>query len=358
MKILIYTQAQKVGGGSGTLLMNLAKHLARRHSVTFAFMNARQKDGFDSMARFEHDHVWTSDLMSRDTSVHPDVMLCHFPYNVDRIALLKGVRKVAVIMEVPGFDRIPVDVQNYDLFEHVIFLNEAQVAGIPEANSSARFHKLGIIDDIDYRPVYRKTGDVGCIKNEFSILHTVIGQSPDARCFKVYYGHHRILRNMLNSLCCAHSVFYTAKPLRSIESAARGLFDSWGRGLAGGRLKKGLQFASMCHRIEVMEFEPNIRKLFNSFDCLLRTPQYSIGASLSVQDALACGKPVVLSDIPGHRGAYSRFKGVFFVNEIDYCLDGLIRGYDEATFNEIRDCYLSIYDRTKTLAKWEEVITA
>jgi glycosyltransferase involved in cell wall biosynthesis len=358
MKILMYTQARTVGGGSGTLLMNLAKHLARRHTVTFAFMNAHQKDDFNSVARFEHNYVWTSDLMSQSTSIHPDVMVCHFPYYVDNIAFLKGLRKVAVIMEVPGFDRVPVNSNNYGLFEHVIFLNDAQVANIPEAESSARFHKLGIIDDIDYAPVYRKTGDVGCIKNDFSTLHTVIRRSPEAGCFKVYYGHSRILRNILNSLCSAHSSSYNTQPLSTLASAMRELFDSCGRRLAGGGVKKALQFSSVCHRIRVMGFERTIEKLFDSFDCLLRTPQYSIGASLSVQDALACGKPVVLSDIPGHRTAYSRFKGVSFVNEIDYCLDGLLRSYDVAAFNEIRDCYMSVYDRQMTLSQWEEIIAS
>jgi hypothetical protein len=358
MKILIYTQARRVVGGSMTLLMNLAKHLARRHTVTFAILNDPEQDYFDSLARFKHDYVWIPDLMSDNASVHPDVMVCHLPYYVDNIPFLEGVRKVAVILEVPDFHRIPVNIHNHDLFEHVIFLNDAQVAGIPEAESSAKFHKLAIIDDIDYTPVYRKTGDVGCTKNEFSALYSVIRQSPGVGCFRIYYGHGRILRNMLNSLCSAHSFFYNTQPLKPLESAARELFAFCGRRLAGGRLKKALQFASTCHRIQVMGFELAIQKLFDSFDCLLRTPQYSIGASLTVQDALACGKPVVLSDIPGHRTAYSQFKGVSFVNEIDYFLDGLMRSYDVAAFNEIRDCYRSAYDREGILAQWEAIIAA
>jgi hypothetical protein len=358
MRIMIYTQAQRVGGGSSTLLINLAKHLTRRHAVTFAFRDAAQKDDYNSVARFEHDSVIVTDLLSRNASVRPDVMVCHFPRSLDPMAFLQGVRKVAVIMEVPGSDRTLIDSDSHTLFDDIIFLNDAQIAGIPGAGSGGKYHRLGIIDDIDFTPAYGKTRDVGCIKNEFSTLHQVISQSPETGWFKVYYAHSRIVRVMADALCSAHSYVSSTRLLRPIGWAARGFFGRCSRRLAGGTLKKALQFAASCHRMKVMGFERSVERLFGSFDCLLRTPHHSIGASLAVQDALACGKPVVLSDIPGHRTAYSRFKGVHFANEIDYCLDGLMGSYDRGVFREIRDSYLAVYDREATLAQWEAIITA
>jgi hypothetical protein len=358
MRVMIYTQAQGVGGGSSTLLINLAKHLARRHTVTFAFTDARQKDDYNSVARFEHDSLLVADVISRGASAHPDVMVCHFPHSLDPMAFVEGVRKVAVVMEVPGFDRTPLGGDNHTLFDDLIFLNDSQIAGIPGAESSAKFHRLAVIDDIDFTPVYGRTGDVGCIKNEFSTLYTVIRRSPGTGWFRVYYAHNSVARGIANALCSGHSYISATQPLIPFGSAARSFLDWCGRRLAAGPLKKAFQFASTCHRMKVMGFERSVERLFTSFDCLLRTPQHSIGASLAVQDALACGKPVVLSGIPGHRAAYSRFKGVHFVNEIDHCLDGIMGSYDRGVFKEIRDCYLSLYDREATLAQWEAIISA
>lgn len=357
MKILVYTQIRRIGGGTINLLINLAAHLAGKHDISFAVSHARERDFFAQTARFDHACVSVQDILSSKPCRSFDVMLGHFPYGLDRFAYIEGIRKIAIILEIPAVITVPVTAENACLFDDIIFLHDTQISHIPGALDSSRYHRLDIIDDIDYRPVYARTDNVGCIKNEFAVLCDVIRRSPAVRRFNVYHQCGRAGRQILNSIGTIRGAFSTdtsgapdgREPVRDPDPSVPAAQMS--------RTTKAMGFCLVCHRMTIKAFETNVRVLFTSFDCLLRTPRHSIGTSIAVHDALACGKYVVLSDIPEHRRSFAQFTGVFFVNDIGYSLDSIMKRYEASVFNEIRECYTSMYDRNKVLRDWEAVIS-
>lgn len=348
---------RKIVGGTLTLLTNLAKHLSQKHDVAFAVKNASEKSFIDATAKFDHEFVLISDLKSKNAPMAIDLLICHFPYSVEHFTSMDNVRKVSVIMEIPEHFPIPINTNNQEMFDKVIYLNDTQIAGIPKATDNARFHKLNVIDDIDFTPTYRKTGDVGCVKSEFSTVHRAIEHSSGIKCFKVYHKFGEFYGPVFDLFFSIEQGGLRPQVAKQIRRLSQKMLITFASTMNSRSLKKTLQLLSVCHRIRIMGFERNIQKLFDSFDCLLRAPGHSIGVSLVVLDALACGKQVVLSDIPEHRKAFSLFKGVSFVNDLQYCLNDLVRSYDARTSWDIRDSYLSLYDRNKVLSEWEEILT-
>jgi glycosyltransferase involved in cell wall biosynthesis len=321
MEIAIHTQFKGMGG-STRLLANLARHLAARHRISFIIRSDGEKDLIDALVGDRTVKYLSLREVSRGTDTGiPDVVLFHLPYGLDRTLALKAERKIALILEIPGERPIVINDRNCRLFDDVIYLSEDQVTHIRPGQTQPRFHMLPIINDVDFEPIFKKTGYVGCVggkrKNSMRVIRKILGNSPGITGLRVW--------GNFKGTYPAIARFFRMLPLR--------------------------------HRIAIMGVEHDIRRIYDSFDCLLHTPKHSVGTSMVVNDALACGKLAVLSDLEAFRRSFGGLEGIFFVNDIGYGLDSLLEGYDEDTFVRIRKGYAKQYDRANALALWETVIT-
>jgi glycosyltransferase involved in cell wall biosynthesis len=320
MDVLIYTQVRSIGG-SLRLLSNLAKQLVKHgHRLSFVVASDREKEIFKAAAGdFGAEYVVTRNPSELRQS-EPDVMIYHLPYSLDESLAVRSKRKIAVILEIPGERSIPITADNCERFDEVIYLQEEQVTHIPQSARDKRFHRLTVINDVDFHPGFRRTGCVGAIggrrKHTVSTITKVLKHSPEVQELKIYGN------------------FKGAYPV----------------------LDRAVRFLPFSHRVRIMGVEYNIENMYGAFDCLLHTPRNSMGTSMVVNNALACGKLVVLSDVPAHRAHFGECEGVFFVNDIGCSLDPLLQGYDVAAFTKISTDYASRYNRQAVLSEWEAVI--
>lgn len=324
MKILLYTQQGGLGG-SFRLLLNLAEHLAQSHEVGFAF--PRGQSGELALAYYPavramgcgEAHAWAARC---------DVAIAHLVEDLAFFAELRGPRKLALCMEIVE-RHAPVFTQDaLRRFDGYMYLHPEQAAHLDSASVAGKTFLLPLINNVRRAPAFRRTGDIGCIgaayKHDVPVLLSVLGKLP--------------------VLSRARMRVWSTEPLK-IPKPER----TW-------RRKKLLRLYRWSGRLQEPGLDPDIVSVLGRFDLLLHAPKTGNGTSTVVSDVLASGKMALLSPLPAYKQAYAKFAGVHFLDEPGVDPGRLLRGYDEARFLSIRDCYAEAYRRADVLNLWQSVI--
>jgi glycosyltransferase involved in cell wall biosynthesis len=327
-RILIYTQ-QGTLGGSFRLLLNLARHLAKRHEVTVAAprpspLREASPAGVGSL--FAGLRIVSPEDALRNAAAC-DVLVGHFPFSLDEMVGAPCARRVAVVMEIASLYTPVLDEESAVRFDRILHLHDEQVAHLARPVRERCCDLLPVINNIDFEPSgFSRTGVVGAVggrhKHDFRALNLVLARSRGIAGLHVWAPEpRRLLRRRRMG---------TIAFLRSHWHVARG-------------------------RLVMHPFEPDAARLYASFDCLLHAPRAGNGTSVVVSDALACGKLVVLRRLPGYESAYGSLRGVHFLDD-DFDLTGPMADYDLEKCRAIRADYASRYDRSDVLRRWEEAI--
>ncbi|MEJ2345677.1 MAG: hypothetical protein P8090_09765 [Gammaproteobacteria bacterium] len=308
------------------MLLNLANHLAATHDVSFVTPpeSAENAGGLLEILLPQIERLSLQQARHRRTF---DVLLCHLPYGFeDWIQDPIFGRRVAVSMEIVERTRVALGPQHQPVFDAFLCLHSEQIRHFDDEFRRSRCFQLPLIDDVSFEPAFVRTRAVGCVgapyKHSFGAMVDLLRRVSGVRQLRVY-GH---------------------KPLWSIarHSPWRVRFRGLRPWLAG--------------RLQYCGTSPDIRKIFESFDCLLHTPRVGNGTSIVVNNALACGKLVVLSDLPAYRRAYSGRAGVHFLPDVVDDLPGLFGRYDFDHYQGIIDDYRKRYDRAGALEAWQEAV--
>lgn len=318
LRILFYTQYFGVGG-STSLLLHVASHLARRHTVAFALPASVRPPGRRLLER--HPRLTA---LPRD-DVRPadwDVVVCHLPSRIEEILFAPGPRKVAVSVEIVDDWPVPIRDRHARRLDAFVHLHDEQAAHFDPAFRRRRCHRLPIVNDVDFEPPTATSGCLGAVGNPHKLdpgrLLRILGRTGRARALHLWTDRSRLR-------------WGTRHHLPALAHRARG-------------------------RLAVHDLAYDLRPVFASFDCLLHLPDRGNGTSMVVSDALACGRRVVLSDLEGFRDRYGDQEGVYFLDDVGPDLSSLVASYDEGVQRSIRAAYARVYDRDDALHRWEEVI--
>jgi len=322
--LLFHTQAFRLGG-SLRLLLNLARHLAPRHAVTFAVPEDAEPAALALLAAEPRvGRVAHTEALAAPAAY--DVLVGHFPFTVDAMAALPIPHRVAVSLEITARHRVPIDARQARRFDRILHLHPEQVAHLPADLRQALCIQLPIINDVDFHLPFRRTGAAGCIgansKNDTARLVEILSHTPQL----------------------THLILHEPKRRRL-----------WSRKLTLRQRLLAVYFRRRG-RLQWAGADTDLRRVFAGFDCLVHTPTVGNGTSMVVSDALACGKLVLLSGLPAYRAAYAGLPGVHFIEDTGPAIGPLLEGYDEPMSNTIRDSYRRIYDRDAVLARWEAAI--
>ncbi len=162
MEILVYSQQGNIGG-STRLLLNLARHLAREHSVCVAFGTAHTPQASDVLlAQFPELRLIPGDpeIIRRRRF---DVAILHLPFAAEDVENFDAPRKIAVVMELVARHPIAVREEHCALFERILHLHREQVQHLSPASRAAKCTLLPVIDNIDFDPQFVPACCIGCV---------------------------------------------------------------------------------------------------------------------------------------------------------------------------------------------------
>ena len=323
MEILVYSQQGNMGG-STRLLLNLARHLAREHSVSVAFGTAHTPQTSDVLlAQFPELRLIRGDPESIRRRRF-DVAMLHLPFAVEDVETFDAPRKIAVVMELVARHPIAIREEHCTLFERILYLHREQVEHLSPASRESKCTLLPVIDNIDFEPDYVPACCIGAIGGAHKM------QLP-------------LALSLLDALPQGYSMcFWSPDPL-AID------------GLAAPLLDQALQLMSVG-RLQQQPPTGDIRLLSQRYRALLHTPLHGNGTSVVVSDALGCGKLVILAPLPAYREAYAHLDGVLFTDQPRTELVDRICAYSREDFARIRAAYRARHDRGAILRQWSAAI--
>jgi len=321
-RILIYTQ-QPVLGGSLRMLLNLARHLASRHEVTVALPPVPYAAHRHDLLRHYRDLTIIDPQTAMAAAASFDVLVGHFPFEIDELARAYFPRKIAVSMEIISRHGPIIDEDTTGLFDRIVHLHPDQVAHLSASTREKLCAELPIINNVDFEPDFEATRYLasvgGLLKLDLAAALETVRRTRGIRGLRI------------------HSV-----PTVRLRRA----------GLSPGKQLRAWRYRA-TGRLSIQRPELDVRRLYRSFDCLVHTPAESNGTSVVVSDALTSGRLVLLSPLESHRRAYAGLAGVHFADEVGADITDLLAGYDTRTGRRIRESYRSRYDRGEVLRQWE-----
>ncbi|HQY70226.1 MAG TPA: SEC-C metal-binding domain-containing protein [Pseudomonadales bacterium] len=323
MEILVYSQQGNMGG-STRLLLNLARHLAREHSVSVAFASHHSPQASDILlARFPELRLIPGDAQTMRRRRF-DVAILHLPFAMEDVDNFKAARKIAVLMELVERHPIALREEHCAQFERILHLHREQVRHLSPASRAAKCTQLPVIDNIDFEPEYVPACCIGAIGGAHKM------QLP-------------LALSLLDALPQRYSMcFWSPDPL-AIDGLALPLLDQALRLVSAGRLRQ-------------QSPSGDIRLLSQRYRALLHTPLHGNGTSVVVSDALSCGKLAILAPLPAYREAYGHLDGVLFTDQPGTELAGRICAYSREDFSRIRAAYRAHHDRSDILRLWSAAI--
>jgi len=320
-RILIYSQ-QPILGGSLRLLLNLARHLSESHDIIVALPPPKESWLFWGTEGPFTDVRIVERQEALDTAEAFDLLVGHFPFELDAVARTPIQRKIAICMEIASRHARVLDDETAPAFDRIVHLHDEQVVQLSPSLRRRLCVRLPIINNVDFDLPFEKTGYLGAVgagdKHHLPTLLRTIQRSRNVR------GLHTWSHQPIEFKWSGLSVI---QKLRARVALWQGRF--------------------VFHTPEL-----DLRQLYASFDCLVHTPRYGNGTSIVVSDALSCGKLVALSPVPEYRRVYGGLEGVHFIDDFDCDLTKPMACYDEATYDRIRRHYR--YDRSDALQRWEE----
>ena len=311
-------------GGSLRMLHNLAKYLSVKHDVVFAAPE------FESQLAPLFRHVKNPlaiESKGLDLQRHNfDAALYHLPHGNDALVDAKIPMKSLVVLELMNRYPLKLDSDNFDKFSRVIYLHDDQLQYLAQHGCRERTLQLAIVNDVDFELPFRRTGKVASIgvanfKHDLRLAIRMLRNTPNCKQLNIY------------------------SPSRKLD------YDN----LAFPEQCKYLYY-SVVNKLKIRRVETDLRKLYRGFDCLFHIPKDGNGTSMVVSNALACGKPVVLSSLESYRKAYGNLTGVYFVDDIDYDLTAILKDLNPQVAARIKNDYREWYDRDRVLRQWQDTI--
>lgn len=323
MKILIYSQQGEVGG-STRLLLNLARFLGADHTVFVALAGTSTPHATAALLQHFADVKRMPVAVREINDAGFDLALLHMPFSLEPLNRITIPRKVAVLMEMVALHPIPLREEQCEQVERILYLHPEQVEHLSTDLRETKCELLPIINNIDFEPVYAKTGYLGAVGGAHKTgveqaLRFVAALPPD-KGLRIWSGRKLTLGGLPSPL--------VPEALASIGSG----------------------------RLVGLPVELDMRELMGSYDTLLHLPRHGNGTSVVISDALYCGKQVILSPLPAYKQAYGGLEGVLFSNApIDELVKAIVQ-WGEPEFARISQAYRATYDRGQVLQHWSRVL--
>jgi hypothetical protein len=318
MKILLYTQ-EFSPGGSLRLLLNLAKHLQKEHTVYLSF---NRDNGGGILLKYFDDITIVSYSDAPDIASECDVLLAHLPYGFEALMEMSVPRKLVVSMEIISRHPAVLNDDHIGMLDGMLYLHSEQVAHLSDAIRTVKCFAVPIINNIVRTPAYNKSGTIGCvgsiIKHDVRTIIDILRHTPENRQIKVWCHENLKINNKFRTM------------LQRIY----------------------LNHYRRQGRIRNMGIDADLVAVLRQYDLLLHTPADSI----VVSDALASGKMVLLSPLPVLKKAFGAMEGVYFLDDKKLNVESLLSDYDENQYQRIHQRYAETCNRTEALRRWQRVI--
>lgn len=130
-----------------------------------------------------------------------------------------------------------------------------------------------------------------------------------------------------------------------------------GRGIEEERLNDVISEVNMQERVKLLGFRTDIAELLQASDFFV-FPSYREGLSVSLMEAMSCGKPIAASNIRGNKDLIDQNGGVLFnPKSIADCRNAIMRVLksDSKTMGEYNKEKVKYYDISIVLKKIDEI---